>query len=378
MSRLNFLYKPFDRGGLNHYSIVNHNIKGKLSALNKLACNSDEYWQQYLSKMFRLLIKVLLSTNCKFMHISNVIKKPYVLPVFWKQAFQAWSRVNFKKQEHCTKDTLVLCNSLLSYKVAFNIQTLMSLCNQGIRTFEDFLGKTRSSPVISRVASEIRNIFDITQIANPQPYCDLIIPISSPSIGKFLLSLETEKPQRLWVQWAQDTLRISLDWSAIWAQSKSFISVKLQSFHWHFINRAIGTNVRLCKFNTSVSSLCTFCSQEDETFFHLFWECSRVQQLWAQLIDWCKRHIDPHFNYDCLSCLLTGSPSQPVLNNVFVCCKYLIYIQRFHVKSLYFPNLLRFIKSIRWKDYNAYFNLPYLRKGAVAKFWGNLPSHVFD
>ena len=375
----NLLYKPFDSGGLNHYSIVNHNIKAKLSASNKLSCNSQEYWQQYLAKMFKLPIDILLKANLLHKDLSKVIKKGYVLPICWKHALLEWSKINFKKIDKCSKDCLVICNSLLNAHSAFDIRGLLPLYNSGIRTFEDFLSTTNQSPTVRRTVIQIKKVFDVSQFANPTPVCDFTTPISMRAIDKFILSLNQEKPQRIWVQWAQDTLYLPLasEWHKICALCHSFVSIRFQAFYWHFINRAICTNLHHSKFNPKFSPLCTFCSLQEETFIHLFWKYNLVQEMWKNLIRWCHLYIDSSFNYDCTSCLLTSSQSKPVLNNIFLCCKYLIYTQHFKQAPPHFPNLIHVIKSVRSKDYNAFSNLPYLSTKDVSKHWSHIPLVAF-
>ena len=375
----NLLYKPFDTGGLNHYSIVNHNIKAKLSALNKLSCNSQEYWQQYLANMFKLPFNILLKANMLHKDLSKVIKKGYVLPLFWRYALLEWSKVNFQKIDKCSKNSLVICNSLLNTCIAFDIEELLLLYNSGIRTFEDFLSSTNQSPMVPRAVIQIKTVFDVSQFANSSPVCDLTIPISAWAIGEFILSLNQEKPQKIWVQWAQDTLYLPLasEWHKICALRHSFVSIRFQAFYWHFINRAICTNIRLSKFNSKFSPLCTFCSLKEEMFIHLFWECNLVQELWQKLIRWCCLYIDSGFNYDRTTCLLTGSQSKPVLSNVFLCCKYFIHIQHFKQAAPHFPNLIRVIKSVHSKDYNAFSNLSYLYTKDVSKHWSHISSDAF-
>ena len=192
-----------------------------------------------------------------------------MLPIFWKQALLEWSKINFKKIDKCSKDSLVICNSLLNARTAFDIRVLLPVIP--IRVFvllKIFLSTANQSPTVCKTVIQIKKVFDVTQFANSTPVCDLTIPISMRAIGKFILSLNQEKPQRIWVQWAQDTLFLPLasEWHKICAIHHSFVSIKFQAFYWRFINRAICTNIHLSKFNSKFSPLCTFCSLQEETF----------------------------------------------------------------------------------------------------------------
>ena len=161
-----------------------------------------------------------------------------MLPIFWKHALLEWSKINFKKIDKCSKDSLVICNSLLNARTVFDIRGLLPLYNSGIRTFEDFLSTANQSPTVRRTVIQIKKVFDVSQFANSTPVCDLTTPISMRAIGKFILSLNQEKPQRIWVQWAQDTLYLPLasEWHKICALRRSFVSIRFQAFYWRFIN----------------------------------------------------------------------------------------------------------------------------------------------
>ena len=171
-------------------------------------------------------------------------------------------------------------------------------------------------------------------------------------------------------------MTIAQNWDQICRISDSFISVKWKSFHWCFINRAITTNSQLHTMGLTNSSLCMFCKQEAETFYHLFWECSVVEALWTQVITWCQCYIDDQFEYNAVSCLLMGSKKK-VLNNVFLACKYFIHIQHLFHGWLDFDVFLRRVKSWRFRDRNAIYVLLYLKQGKYLIHWGHIPEIAF-
>ena len=144
-----------------------------------------------------------------------------------------------------------------------------------------------------------------------------------------------------------------------------------------FINRALPYNGFLFKISTLSSPLCSFCKEQDETFIHLFWDCTLVKQLWDKLIQWCKIHVDADFNYSQSACLLVGDPNNPTLNNIFLRCKYFIHIQRLFHGWLDFDVFLRRVKSWRFRDRNAIYALPYLKQGKYLIHWGHIPEIAF-
>ena len=55
-----------------------------------------------------------------------------------------------------------------------------------------------------------------------------------------------------------------------------------------FMHRAIITNIHLCHWKKKDSNLCSFCSEEPESYLHLFVECDKVVGLWATVKDFLK------------------------------------------------------------------------------------------
>ena len=226
----------------------------------------------------------------------------------------------------------------------------------------------------------VKERFDITQFVCPKPSCDLTIPISLRALRQFLLSSNTYKPHKIWTKWAKDTLymRLALDWPAICALGQQFLSVRIKTFHYKFIYRAVPYNTFLFAINKVSSPLCTFCKAEEETFIHLYWDCPKVQAFWSKLIKWCKTFASKNFDYNCVNCLLLGDPKSPALNNIFVWCKYHIYCCHVRKKTLNFNALLGRIRAYKNKDYLAYKCMSSLNVHKYFHIWGKIPSVAFN
>ena len=56
-----------------------------------------------------------------------------------------------------------------------------------------------------------------------------------------------------------------------------------------FLHRTLGVNYLLHKMNLS-NPLCTFCSIDDETLLHLFYECNYVRKFWEEVSSNCIRN----------------------------------------------------------------------------------------
>ena len=375
------LYEPFETGGINLYSIITHNRTVKLKALNKLVCNTNEFWRASLQNIFKLPLEIICAANLKIKHLSW-LKHSFetTLPFFWQQAFQIWTHINFNGKNQCTKDMLVISNSLLPLKTLFASDKMLELYNKGIHTLEDFMANSTKSTFIEKALRLISLCIDLTQFVTIPIRCNLDTPITCAAISRFLRKQNGFKPDSIWTKWAQDLscMQVALEWPNMCKIRHDFVSVKLQSFYWKFINRAISTNRDMVKMKIIASPMCSFCKVQEETFMHLFWECDVVKDLWSQLIQWCKNYVDKVFVYSPSTCLLLGAPGKPVLNNVFLICKYYIHLQRVFKESLYFEKLLCRIKNVRFTDVMAYEKLPYLSIRKVYRLWGNIPSVAFE
>ena len=59
--------------------------------------------------------------------------------------------------------------------------------------------------------------------------------------------------------------------------------VKLRSFQYRLLNRALVTNIQLKKWKIRGDDRCTFCNIYQETYVHLFYECIIVNHIWQQI-----------------------------------------------------------------------------------------------
>ena len=59
---------------------------------------------------------------------------------------------------------------------------------------------------------------------------------------------------------------------------------ELREFQYKLLHGAMYTKEHLWRFGFVVDNLCSFCNQEVETYLHLFWDCTKVQSLWKDII----------------------------------------------------------------------------------------------
>ena len=61
------------------------------------------------------------------------------------------------------------------------------------------------------------------------------------------------------------------------------ICTKLRSFQYKFLMRATVTNVQLHRWKILNTDLCSFCNNNKETIFHLFYDCPKVYPIWRYI-----------------------------------------------------------------------------------------------
>ena len=65
--------------------------------------------------------------------------------------------------------------------------------------------------------------------------------------------------------------------NAIMATTKITNYMKLRPFQYRLLNKAIITNVHLCRYNIRTYDLCTLCNLEKETLHHILYECCKIK-----------------------------------------------------------------------------------------------------
>ena len=65
-------------------------------------------------------------------------------------------------------------------------------------------------------------------------------------------------------------------------------NTKLQWFQFRVNQHILTTNSFMFKINRLNSNMCIFCKAEEETIYHLLWDCPNVQQLLLEFINLCN------------------------------------------------------------------------------------------
>ena len=106
--------------------------------------------------------------------------------------------------------------------------------------------------------------------------------------------------------------------------------IKLRSFHYRFMQRALVLNSHLFRWNIIDSNTCSFCGNYKETIEHLFWECTCSQELWMGLKEWLTEYMGVIVILNHRSILFNQivTPSKHAANFICLVTKQYIYKER--------------------------------------------------
>ena len=130
-------------------------------------------------------------------------------------------------------------------------------------------------------------------------------------------------------KWNEQFSNEHLHWKNIYSTTfKTTNEIKLRNFQYKYLMRIIPTNQFLTKCKIVNSSLCEFCNMEIETFSHLFWECTYVQQFWTSMTDFLNHcNIDLNLDQKTMSFgIIQSNPTYKVLVQNFI-----IYLGKFFI-----------------------------------------------
>ena len=122
----------------------------------------------------------------------------------------------------------------------------------------------------------------------------------------------------------------------------STISSKLRVFQFRFIHRNIVTNKNLFDWKMKDTNLCTFCNEEIETQFHLFWECTFSTLIWDRLFNWMNQITQTNIDFTPMQIMLgiEDLNNFSAYNTIFIITKQFLYLARCYEELPVFEKLL--------------------------------------
>ena len=109
--------------------------------------------------------------------------------------------------------------------------------------------------------------------------------------------------------------------------------MKLRSFQYRLVMRAIITNIHLKRWKIVNTENCGLCGKYPETYQHLMWDCEKVQTLWSNVKEICV-HMgvveEDDINLSYPNVILNSVTPDPrnVCNLIVLCAKQYIYSRK--------------------------------------------------
>ena len=169
-------------------------------------------------------------------------------------------------------------------------------------------------------------------------------------------------------KWCESLECEDINWQYICSIAQQLEPIRLRSFYLKFINRGFIFNARKSRWTPQLSPLCRMCKLHDETYIHVFWECSLIRPLWTNFIQWCTRNLPFKEVYSKENCLLKGF-SKSILNVVMTIFKQHILILCCYGGEFNLQALFQRIEKARIVWLNAYKQLPYLNVNKALALW---------
>ena len=190
--------------------------------------------------------------------MRKLIRKDKNIPVFWFQAIQEWSVLNYKPPQNCPITALLQCNSALDTAYVFRADVIECYKAKGIYTIQDFLNYSSKLAFSTYFTRAINKSWPTQQFAPLQSMLDLNTPITVRAINAWMQRLNQMTPVRVWSAWAMDSTSslVGQSWTNICNIRKQFVSIKLQSFYWRYIHRGMMTNETLVRFHIRTDHGC--------------------------------------------------------------------------------------------------------------------------
>ena len=138
-----------------------------------------------------------------------------------------------------------------------------------------------------------------------------------------------------------------MNWSQFYQMSFSCtVDVKLRNFNYKYFMRIIPNNRYLFKNKLVPSVLCDFCSMQEETNFHQFWQYWYIQDLWSNVQEiLTSNNTEIELSYFNISFGVNykNKPKNLVFNFIVLLVKYYIFSKKYKLQR---PTIIGFLQLL--------------------------------
>ena len=343
---------PQTQGGLGMIDVVSR-VKALKINLIQRACNTIylTLWQAHLFSKFNIPFDLLIRANIPKQTLHLFLVSP--LPSFWLDTLNIWFDFHYEDCKSTLSDSEleevinrpVFLNNAFGSPIPrkkryteeleeFYIQigwfSVWDIFYRGIDHIPQagYISRHLAVQIMKSVPRDWKqyarhnpktDVFTIGQKIIDQKFAlrDIYLLILN-RMGSFQSTI---------AKWNQDG--IDFEWTVLANNVQHLINGSLKNFFILFNSRSFLLNIIVCHF-APVSEFCSFCKFAKETYFHLFWECPKVQNVWRFIHSLVLRR----FATPQMSLLPTG-PHKVVF--LFTLCKHYIHTCRVfhHSPSVY-------------------------------------------
>ena len=267
---------------------------------------------------------------------------------FWNNVLSSWSDINFERNP----DGEMIESQLIWYNSNILINNNPILYKQWFDNGIVYVKDLRRNKTEWLSIEEIRQKYQIH--VNFLQYNGLLRAISQAKTGEHenVLTKNTEKTiiqrflnhknrtsslyrnlkqdekllQERWIRWSNVNVNVTYDdlVKLVANITKTTICVKLRSFQYRILTRALTTNIQLYYYKIKDSKMCSFCKTHDESMKHLFFECTKIKPIIQILEELTNRTLD----YETLILNSVEKNPKRVENAIVLIAKHYIYKSR--------------------------------------------------
>ena len=368
--------QPVSKGGFNMHNMYYQEQSLKLIWLERLIVSDINlsFWQAHIKSCLLLPLKDFIRMNIRIVtpastgrpDLSKFIRPGHSLPTIWMDIFYIyfrWSYVSRRKISSCS----YLSNMAVCFNTAFGpydfqemFRMFFMFKENHIVTITEFVNSTLSIKKKQRinwfamfdqipvaVLRALKNSIDLHPLHKLQTGS-----LRAREIVILFKNIKHCENDRAIEKWSRD-LEVNVKdlWSTVCMKAAAFYDLKTRSFHLLFINRSYHLNTVICKYS-NVSSLCTFCEIEPETYIHLFWDCTLVTQFWKVISDIYDMISDPDENpFNKANCMLSNFHSSLLILLVTTCKQHIHYSRIISGYNATVKGLLERISALRSRSF---------------------------
>ena len=125
------------------------------------------------------------------------------------------------------------------------------------------------------------------------------------------------------------------------------LDTNLRMFQYELLNNVLYRNNMLFRFKKVDYPLSSYCTEEEETPFHLFHSCLKTKQLWNKLKQYLSQFINnpPFTPQSFIVGIFDNNQHAMLINHLLLI--FILYLHARNTKQLYFDNLKKTIKKIK-------------------------------